>query len=115
MNLFQTVALSGLALLVVWESLRLWRGGNSGRSWLVRMGVWFAAATAIAQPHLLQNLANLLGIGRGADVLLYALVFAFFGATFFLYSRTVQLQRQLTQLIRRHAIEGAQRGQSPTQ
>jgi hypothetical protein len=110
MNAFQTVALSLLGLVIVWELVRLRRGGQSAAQWLVRMGVWLAAMAAVAQPLLLQQLANLLGIGRGTDVLLYLLVFAFFGTAFFLYSRTILLQRQLTQLIRRHAIDGAQRG-----
>ena len=110
MNLFQIVALSALALVVLWELSRAGRGGLGGRMWLMRMSVWLAAAAAIARPLLLQELANLLGIGRGADVVLYLLVFAFFGASFFLYARTVVLQRQLTELIRLHALAGARRG-----
>jgi hypothetical protein len=110
MNLFQIVALSLLALLAVVELFGLRRGGFGVRAGLVRICVWLAAAIAVAQPSLLQQLANWLGIGRGTDVLLYGLVFAFFGTTFFLYSRTVQLQRQITQLVRRHAIDGARRG-----
>jgi hypothetical protein len=109
MSPFQLVALSGLAALLACEFVRLARGGQSGRAWLVRALVWLAAGIAVAQPLLLQHLANLLGIGRGADVLLYLLVFAFFGTSFFLYARTVQLQRQLTQLVRRYALENAQK------
>jgi len=110
MNTFQYVALAGLSLMVLWELLRR-RGGISGRLWLMRVGVWLAAMTAVAQPLLLQKLANLLGIGRGADVLLYLLVFAFFGSGFFLYAKTIQLQRQLTQLVRVQAIASARRGE----
>ena len=109
MTPFQIVALPCLAVLVLWEFARLRRGGFNGGSWLVRIGVWLAAAAAVAQPLLLQHLANLLGIGRGTDVLLYLLVFAFFGTSFFLYARTVVLQRQLTQLVRRYALDNAQR------
>ena len=110
MSVFQILALSGLTLIALGELVRRRRGGLSGGTWLVRMAVWLAAAAAVAQPSLLQQLANLLGIGRGADVLLYLLVFAFFGTAFFLYSRTVRLQRQLTQLVRIHAIAAARRG-----
>jgi len=109
MTPFQIVALSSLAALVLWEVARLRSAGFSGGSWLVRIGVWLAAAAAVAQPQLLQQLANLLGIGRGTDVLLYLLVFAFFGTSFFLYARTIVLQRQLTQLVRRYALDNAQR------
>lgn len=110
MNLFQSIVIAGLVLLVIWELARLRRGGISGRLRLMRIGVWLAAMTAVAQPLLLQKLANLLGIGRGADVLLYLLVFAFFGSGFFLYAKYIQLQRQLTQLVRVQAIANARRG-----
>src|SRR5262249_1118171 len=100
---------SGLTLLVLAELVRLRQGGVSAAAWLVRVGVWLAAMIAVAQPLLLQRLANLLGIGRGTDVVLYALVFAFFGTTFFLYARTVILQRQITQLVRLHALDHARR------
>jgi small membrane protein len=112
MTPFQIVALTALAAIVVWEFARLRRDGASGGPWLIRLCVWLVAAIAVAQPQLLQVLANLLGIGRGTDVLLYLLVFAFFGASFFLYARTVVLQRQLTQLVRRYALDNARR-QSP--
>ena len=110
MTPFQIVALSALAAIVAWEFARLPRGGAGGGPWLIRLCVWLAAAIAVAQPQLLQVLANLLGIGRGTDVLLYLLVFAFFGTSFFLYARTVVLQRQLTQLVRRYALDNATRG-----
>jgi hypothetical protein len=105
MSPFQIVALGGLAAITAWELVRLLRGGQTGQLWLIRVGVWLAAGVAIAQPLLLQRLANLLGIGRGTDVLLYLLVFAFFGTSFYLYARTVVLQRQMTQLIRLHALD----------
>ena len=110
MSTFQYIAIAGLVLMVLWELLRLRRGGVSSRLWLMRVGVWLAAMTAVSQPLLLQKLANLLGIGRGADVLLYLLVFAFFGSGFFLYAKYIQLQRQLTQLVRVQAIATARRG-----
>ena len=113
MTPFQLVALPCLGALVAWEVGRLWRGGFSGGSWLVRVGVWLVAGAAVAQPQLLQLLANLLGIGRGTDVLLYLLVFAFLGTSFFLYARTVVLQRQLTQIVRRYALDNAARGGGP--
>jgi hypothetical protein len=113
MNLFQIVVISSLVLLIVWELVRLQRGDVSAGAWLVRMAVWFAAILAVARPGLLQSLANLLGIGRGTDVLLYLLVFVFFGTSFFLYARTVLLQRQLTELVRRYALDNAQKGGRP--
>jgi len=55
-------------------------------------------------------LADVLGIGRGTDLVFYLFVLAFLGAAFFFYSRLVRMQRQITQLIRDNAIREAQRG-----
>ncbi len=109
MNLFQLVAIGSLAVVMLGELARLGQDRLTVGSWLVRSSIWLAAAVAIARPLLLQSLANLLGIGRGTDVLLYALVFVFLGTSFFLYSRTVLLQRQVTELIRRYALDSAQK------
>ena len=113
MNLFQIVVISVLVLLVIGELVRMQRGDANAGSWLVRVGVWLAAMVAVVRPTLLQSLANLLGIGRGTDVLLYLLVFVFFGTAFFLYARTVVLQRQLTELVRRYALDNAQKRGRP--
>lgn len=109
MNLFQLLAIGSLVIVMLGEIARLSQGRLTLGSWLVRSSIWLAALVAIARPLLLQSLANLLGIGRGTDVLLYGLVFVFLGTSFFLYSRTVLLQRQVTELIRRYALDSAQK------
>jgi hypothetical protein len=110
MNLFQYLALAGLGAMVLAELVRLRRGSIAVANWTLRVGVWLAAMLAVAQPMLLQRLADFLGIGRGTDVLLYLLVFAFFGTSFFLYARMVRLQRQFTHLVRMQAIQTARKG-----
>jgi hypothetical protein len=109
MNLFQLLAIGSLAIVLLGDVARLAQSRLSLGGWLVRSAVWLAAIVAIARPVLLQSLANLLGIGRGTDVLLYGLVFVFLGTSFFLYSRTILLQRQVTELIRRYALDNAQK------
>jgi len=109
MNLFQILAIGSLAVVMLGELIRLGQGRVSAGNCLLRTTIWLAALVAIARPLLLQSIANLLGIGRGTDVLLYLLVFVFLGTSFFLYSRTILLQRQVTELIRRYALDNAQR------
>jgi len=109
MSPFQIGAISLLSVVIVRELIQLSRSANSQGILLTRIIVWITALTAVARPMLLQSLANVLGIGRGTDVLLYLLVFAFLGTTFFLYARTVVLQRQLTELVRVYALATATR------
>ena len=83
--------------------------GARGRA-LRRLGtVAFAvlAALSVLFPEVLTSIANLVGVGRGADLLLYALVIvvlAFMGSS---YRNRKAFEAQLTQLARRMAIDEA--------
>ena len=68
MNGFQVVGISGCALMALLTLTRIVRESERLRlvAWLM---LWVAAAVCIANPRLLQQLANLLGINRGADLL----------------------------------------------
>ena len=65
------------------------------------------AVAAIATPSLTTRLAHLVGVGRGADLLLYALVVAFLISILSEFRRNTRLERQITQLARRVALDGA--------
>ncbi|TWT39726.1 DUF2304 domain-containing protein [Blastopirellula retiformator] len=77
---------------------------------LFRGVIWFAAALAILFPNQIGRLASLVGIGRGADVILYSFVLVFLATTFYFYSRYLRLQRQITDVVRYMAIQEATRG-----
>jgi hypothetical protein len=110
MTLFQVLAVSVLAALVAWEVFLLLRRGWRGAFPVVRTVVWLAAALAIAFPMAVQTVAVWLGIGRGADVVLYVSVLGFLGLAFYLYARQIRLHRQLTEVVRHLAIQDARRG-----
>lgn len=51
-------------------------------------------------PSLTDRLANLLGVGRGADLVTYLFIIFFFVGGIILYSRIRKLETQQTELIR---------------
>lgn len=108
MTVFQWLALMTLGVLVSRETIGLFRDFSGRRQALVRMGVWLSAAVAIARPGLVQSMAGAIGIGRGADVVLYLFVLGSLATTFYFYSRYVSLQRRLTQIVRHLAIREAE-------
>src|SRR5260370_7189974 len=110
MNAFQWIACSGLALALARDLWRLRGGALWPLPWLVRGTVLLAALVAIAQPLLITRLANAIGIGRGADVVLYLFVLAFLGTVFFFYSQQVRLHRDLTTLASHLALPEPRRG-----
>jgi hypothetical protein len=105
MNLFQAIVLGlfvFLAVLTVSSSLR---GNVRKRVALFWLLVWGSGAVAMIWPRTTVIVANRLGIGRGADLLLYSSVLAMLAGFFYVYTRFRKLDRQLTLLVRRLAIE----------
>ncbi len=111
MNLFQWIILPLLGLLFLWEVRNaLFRRPSLRMDRLIRCAVWAAAFVAVADPNLTVRVANFVGINRGTDLVLYAFVLAFLGTSFYFYSRTLRLERQVTDLVRHLAIAEARRG-----
>jgi hypothetical protein len=110
MTLFQWIALTALGLLALRDLLALARREQFRRFHLVRLAVWCLAAAGISFPNLPQHLANSLGIGRGADIVLYVSVLASLVGGFYFYSCYLQVQQQVTHLVRHLALLEAQRG-----
>ncbi len=111
MNLFQWLTLSVVAAVLAAEFLGLCRRSAGQKSRLLRIAVWSAAAAAIVNPGIPQAVAKRIGIGRGADLVLYLVVLAFLRVSFYFYFCYMQLQRQLTEVVRHLAIQSAQHGQ----
>jgi hypothetical protein len=107
---FQLLALVFLAVNLLLDIRREVKGmGHRGLRWL-RILVWLIAAFAIWRPDSVTQVAHWLGIGRGADVVLYVFVLAFLATSFYWYSQHVLLQRQLTEIVRHLALKEARQG-----
>ena len=109
MSAFQILALAVIAAMLVRDFVTWSRSQASIRVRIVRCFIWIGAAVAIAIPGLVQAVAEWLGIGRGADVVLYLSVLGFLWVAFFLYARCLRLEREITALTRHLAIRDATR------
>ncbi|MBP2413766.1 hypothetical protein JOF48_002565 [Arthrobacter stackebrandtii] len=114
----QIIVQIALVLAVVLVSLTLMRGGSNARHLAIRriMLILFAAIAALSIffPTLLTKVAQLFGIGRGTDLVLYGLVVSFLVYMATTYQRFRQMETTLTKLSRRVAIDEVNRNQSPT-
>lgn len=63
------------------------------------------AMASIILPTWVTRLAHLVGVGRGTDLLLYALIVAFLGYTATSYRRSRQIERRFTELTRQIALD----------
>jgi len=110
---FQLVTLPVTAVLFLRSLLLLIRGRRLSGPSLLGAATWLAAGLAILSPDLTTWIAKLLGIGRGADLLIYLLALAFLFLVFYLYQRFQRIESALTELARHIAIAEAR--MAPTQ
>lgn len=98
-----------LVIAVILVSVALMRGGSNARHLAIRriMLVLFAcvAIFSVFFPTALSQLARLLGIGRGTDLVLYALIVSFLVYMATTYQRFRHLENSLTLLARRIALD----------
>lgn len=108
MTTFQIAALPLLALMALATAIQIARRRLAPRFGMAWLALWIAAAVSIADPELLVRVAHFLGIGRGADLVLYLSVIFTFAAFFITYLRFRRVDEQLTKIVRHLAIRDAQ-------
>jgi small membrane protein len=107
MNWIQVLLLVAAMLLVVF--LLRSRGSLRARAW-VKVGYllfMLAGIYAILRPDDTTVLANMVGVRRGTDLMLYALIIAFAFTTLSTYMRFRDVELRYARLARAIALEGA--------
>ena len=68
----------------------------------------FAVATGfVLFPEVTSDIAQLIGVGRGTDLIFYLVVFAGVHSCLLLYMRSRRMERKVTELVRALAVETA--------
>lgn len=83
------------------------RAGLRAGSRVVAVGLVFAAVVAIMDPDIPQHLAELVGVARGTDLILYGLVVVFAVSSLALYFQQRESDVRLQMLARRVALSDA--------
>jgi hypothetical protein len=102
---FQIFAVSCFALFAVATVRNAIRGRIRKRIATFWLLVWLGAAGTVMWPQATVTLARAVGIGRGADLVAYTSVVVMLGGFFYIYTRFRRLDRQITLLVRRLALE----------
>ena len=108
MIVFQLIAVPLAALLFIRSTVRFLRG--DGHRWVAALtaAIWLAAGITILQPEVTNTVARFLGIGRGADLVLYLLALSFLTSLVYFYHKYRQLNSDLTEIVRSLAIRDAE-------
>jgi hypothetical protein len=103
-----TLVFQILAVVVILLAAVLMLRGGGARHQAIRRILMLlfilAAASSVFFPQVWTWAANLVGIGRGADLLLYLLVLTFLGFVASTYRRFRTLERDVTELARQVAL-----------
>ena len=102
--LIQIVLLAVILVAVA----RLFRSRGARSQAIRRLGLVLFAAFAVVSilfPTVWNRIAHLVGVGRGTDMVLYALVVAFLSFTVTTYLRFRELETRFTKLARRLALD----------
>jgi small membrane protein len=99
-----------LIVVVIVIAARLLRGRGARTQAVRRLGLLLFAGFAIWSilfPSVWNRIAKLVGVGRGTDMVLYALVVAFLSFTLTTYVRFRDFEARYTKLARRQALDEA--------
>ena len=108
MNWIQGLLITSIVALLVYL---LWSRRNAQSKAWVKVGYLvfvLAAIYAVLRPNETTVVAHWLGVDRGTDLMLYALIIAFSFTTLSTYLRFKDLELRYARLARAVALEGAQ-------
>jgi hypothetical protein len=108
-KLIQLVLLAVIAVMTVHAISQRLRGDIGNFQLVVWLAIWIGGAFVVAFHEQTTTLANKLGVGRGADLVMYVSVPVLFYTVFRLLIRTERLNRDLTVVTRARAIETQRR------
>lgn len=72
---------------------------------------WALVLTAIVYPRSTDKIAKIVGVSRGADLLVYLSIFALFFIVFRIFVKIEKTEKNITKIIRKIAIDEAKSGE----
>lgn len=108
MNGIKILLITGVAFIAVYFFLRL---RNSLFDILLLLVLITAAVVFILFPDITNQLAAKLGVGRGADLVFYTSIIIFWFVILKLYARIRKLEQIITTIVRKEALDEANKSQ----
>jgi small membrane protein len=105
MNGIQAVLLTGVAFIFLYVIIRL---KKRLLDIIILFALIVAAVVFILWPDLTTEIAQILGVDRGTDLILYLSILTFWFMILKLYTRIRKLEQMFTNIIRNDALKNAQ-------
>lgn len=102
------ILVSAFVLLTLGKLFTQWHNdkmtGNIFLSWCL---LWLTILLVFWRPDLTSYLANFLGIGRGADLIVYLAILVLVYLMFRIFVRLQKIEKDITKIVREDAIKNA--------
>mgnify|MGYP001612476325 FL=1 len=99
------------ALFAITRTILQFKRGAVTRTWLLFWILfWLVAGIVAALPQTADAVARIVGVGRGADVVIYASLIAIFYLIFRLYVKIEQVESEITRLVRKLSLDDLEDG-----
>ena len=105
MNLIQILAIIFVIFAISRAILKFRRRDIKVTEFFMWLVFWLAVGVAFITPASLTKIANLLGIGRGADLVLYVAVVVVFYLMFRIFVRLEKMERDITKVVRKNTLK----------
>ena len=109
MSLIKPILVAGILGVLFWAFRHRSRVGIRAGIKVLAIALTASAIAAVIYPNITQQLANLVGVTRGTDLVLYTLVIVFGFAQAGTYFRFRALEIRMARLVRMKAIQDAVR------
>lgn len=107
MSIIQLLLVAGaLSSLILY--LKYYRTTISDR--LIGLLLFMMTVTAILVPQLTTNIANMIGVGRGTDLVIYLFIVTSIFSFILMRTRLAMMEESLTKVVRHLAISEAEKG-----
>lgn len=105
--LIKYLLIAVIVLIVLRVTRQFKRGGFNVREYILWLVVWLGGAFVIIRPQTATFVANLVGVGRGTDFMVYISVVVLFYLVFRVLIKQERVEREITRLVRSLASIGA--------
>jgi small membrane protein len=100
------ILIVAFALFAIVKTVWQFKQGALTIAWLLFwMLFWLLAGVVAVLPQTTDVLAQLVGVGRGADLVIYASLIVLFYLVFRMYVKIEDTEREITRLVRKLAID----------
>jgi hypothetical protein len=105
MSLIQIILLVLIVFAIFYFYLRYKTRSIGFRPFLMMLAFWIVAGVLVALPESTSRVADILGVGRGVDVVFYFSLLLIFYLIFKIFVRLEKIEQNITKIVSKMALE----------